>query len=137
MSCRFTSLLSCPLLSSIYAHLCEFQADNYSVTFEDIIRTVRITAVPLVDLSEEELKHFSGIIFEAILKPVFSSKKGGAGLRIKKDILGSEKIFFQEMVKALEEKKKWPVFSEESTYVEVCWTNFLTEVDKLYHVSMN
>jgi hypothetical protein len=137
MTCRFTSLLSCPLLRSIYAHLCEFQADNYSVSFEDIIQTVRITAGPIADLSEEELKHFSGIIFETILKPVFCSKKGGAGLRIKKDILGSEKIFFQEMVKALEEKKKWPVFGEESMYVEVCWTNFLTEVDTQYHLSVN
>jgi hypothetical protein len=130
MSCRFTSILSCRLLSSIYDRLCQFQENNFSFNFEAMIIIVSGAAETIVGLSEDEVKHLSGIIFETVLVPVFRSNNGGAGLRVKREILHSEKSYFREMVKALEERKHWPVFVEESAYVEVCWTKFLTEVEE-------
>jgi hypothetical protein len=98
------------------------------MTFEDIVGTVKIASENIVELSEEEINHFSGIVFEAVLKPSFSSARGGAGLKMKEAVIRDENVYFREIIQSLEEKKNWPIFIEEAAYLEICWADFLREV---------
>jgi hypothetical protein len=128
MSGNIFAVLSCQLFAAAYSQLCLLQLQNACISFEDIVEVVRLVSGSVRMLSKPEILTFSGIIYEATLKPVYSDLFG-AKLDLKREISLNEDLYFREVIRTLEERKKL-VSSLNAPEIEMSWAQFLRDVEE-------
>jgi hypothetical protein len=87
-----------------HSTVCELQRNLGEVSFDDIVDSVQLTSESGSPLTREEILEYSGIIYEAVLKPKYQSFKGPS-LCMKGESASNIENYFHEIVKILEERK--------------------------------
>jgi hypothetical protein len=115
--------LSCDLFVIVYSQLRLLQVHNPFIAFEHIVEAVGFAAKTINNpLTEEDIRDYAGIIFEATMRPIYLRGVGGK-FGLKSELTNSEEKYFREIIKTLEEKKVL------ECDVEPFWTKFLKDVD--------
>jgi hypothetical protein len=87
-----------------HATVCELQRNLGEISFDDIVDSVQLTSESGSPLTREEILEYSGIIYEAVLKPKYQSLKGPS-LCMKGESANNIENYFHEIIKSLEERK--------------------------------